>query len=133
MMYKTICTLFLTSLVFINCSNPGTELKNKISITVKVVDSETKQPRMNDSLTIRQGTWGIPVRRYIKVGKYITDSLGQVRIDLNKQERYSFEVDGPRFAFGSDEYAKGELKNGQTVIIQVVLPEKKQVPFLKNE
>lgn len=126
MMYKTICTLFLTSLVFINCSNPGTELKNKISITVKVVDSETKQPRMNDSLTIRQGTWGIPVRRYIKVGKYITDSLGQVRIDLDQKERYSLEIDGSHHAFGSDEYAKGELKNNQVVVIQVVPPEKKK-------
>lgn len=125
-MYKIISTLFLISLVFSNCSNPDGELKNKISITVKVVDSETNQPRMNDNITVRQGTWGIPVRRYVKVGKYRTDSLGQVRIDLNKQERYSFEVDGPRFAFGSDEYAKGELKNNQMVVIPVIPPEKKK-------
>ncbi|WP_262486389.1 hypothetical protein [Chryseobacterium indologenes] len=33
---------------------------------------------------------------------------------------------GANHAFGSDEYKKGELKNNQQVVIEVVPPDKKQ-------
>lgn len=117
--------VLLVSLLFllIGCSNSTKE--NEIKVTIKVIDSYTKQPRVNDTVTVRQAKWGIP-RRYVKVGEYITNSLGIVTLKINKKNRYSFETDGPNYAFGSDEYGEGKLKNNQQIVIKVVPPEKKQ-------
>jgi hypothetical protein len=122
MVYRSIPLILCVTLL--SCNN-SSDLKNQITITVKVIDSETKQPRANDTVTIRQAKWGIP-RRYVEVGQYVTDSLGRVTLRINKVNRYSFETDGPNFAFGSDEYGEGELKNNQQIVIKVVPPDKKQ-------
>ncbi|MCS3531067.1 hypothetical protein [Chryseobacterium sp. JUb7] len=112
-------------MTLVSCDN-SSDLKNQITITIKVIDSQTKQPRINDTVTIRQAKWGIP-RRYVEIGQYLTDSLGMATLKINKMNRYSFETDGPNFAFGSDEYGEGELKNNQQIIINVVDPDKKQI------
>ncbi|WPO83556.1 hypothetical protein SD427_04260 [Chryseobacterium sp. JJR-5R] len=119
---KIIIYIFFCFLL-IGCSS--SENNDQIKVTIKVIDSETRQPRVNDTVTIRQAKWGIP-RRYVEVGQYVTDSLGSVTLRINKVNRYSFETDGPNFAFGSDEYGEGELKNNQQIVIKVVPPDKKQ-------
>lgn len=119
---KIIIYIFFCFLL-IGCSS--SENNDQIKVTVKVIDSETRQPRVNDTVTIRQAKWGIP-RRYVEVGQYVTDSLGSITLRINKVNRYSFETDGPNFAFGSDEYGEGELKNNQQIVIKVVPPDKKQ-------
>ncbi|WP_223608901.1 hypothetical protein [Chryseobacterium sp. OSA05B] len=110
--------------LLIGCSNSTKE--NEIKVTIKVVDSYTQKPRVNDRVEVRMGSWGFPTRKYVEVGQYFTDSLGTVSMNLDKRERYSFMTFGPQHAFGSDEYAKGDLKDQQQVVIEVVPPEKKQ-------
>jgi len=124
MVYKSILLIFF-GITLLSCGN-GSDLKNQITITVKVIDSQTEQPRVNDTVTIRQAKWGIP-RRYVEVGQYVADSLGKVELKISKVNRYSFETDGPNFAFGSDEYGEGELENHQQVIIKVVSPDRKHL------
>ncbi|SFN48530.1 hypothetical protein SAMN05421594_2927 [Chryseobacterium oleae] len=111
-------------MLLIGCNNSTKE--NEIQVTIKVVDSYTQKPRVNDRVEVRMGAWGFPTRRYVEVGQYFTDSLGTVSMNLDKNERYSFMTFGPQHAFGSDEYKKGELKDQQQVVIKVVPPEKKQ-------
>lgn len=91
-----------------------------------MIDSYTQKPRFNDRVEVRIGKWGFPTGRYMQVGEYFTDSSGVVKLNLSKDERYSFMTFGPNHAFGSDEYKKGELKNNQQIVIKVVPPDKKQ-------
>ncbi|SHG41278.1 hypothetical protein [Chryseobacterium sp. OV279] len=122
MIVKIIMQMFFCVLLM-GCNNSTKE--NEIKVTIKVVDSYTQKPRVNDRLTLRQAKWGIP-RRYVKIGEYITNSAGVVTLKISKKNRYSFETDGLNHAFGSDEYGEGELKNNQQIVIKVVPPEKKQ-------
>jgi len=124
-MVSKLITSVIFCLLLLGCDGKNSDLKNQINISIKVIDSDTKQPRVNDTVTVRQAKWGIP-RRYVKVGEYITNSLGVVALKINKENRYSFETDGPNYAFGSDEYGEGELKNNQQIVIEVVPPDKKQ-------
>lgn len=124
-MVSKLITIVIFCLLLLGCNSKNSDLKNQITISVKVIDSYTKQPRVNDTVTIRQAKWGIP-RRYVKVGEYITNSLGIVTLKISKKNRYSFETDGPNYAFGSDEYGEGELKNNQQIIIEVISPDKKK-------
>ncbi len=122
-MSKLITFIFFC-LFLLRCNNY--DKKNEITISIKVIDSYTKQPRINDTVTVRQAKWNIPLRKYVEIGQYVTDSLGMVTLKINKENRYSFETDGPNFAFGSDEYGEGELKNNQMIVIKVIPPNKKQ-------
>ncbi|QIY92359.1 hypothetical protein [Chryseobacterium gallinarum] len=104
----------------------NTSENNQIKVSIKVVDSYTHEPRVNDRVKILIGKRGFPTRQYEQIGEYFTDSSGVVKLNLSKDERYSFMTFGPNHAFGSDEYKKGELKNNQQVVIEVVPPDKKQ-------
>jgi hypothetical protein len=123
MVAKIIIYIFFCFLL-IDCSN--SKNNNQLKVTIKVIDSYTQKPRFNDRVEVRIGKWGFPTRRYMQVGEYFTDSSGVVKLNLSKDERYSFMTFGPNHAFGSDEYKKGELKNNQQIVIKVVPPDKKQ-------
>ncbi|MES2545676.1 MAG: hypothetical protein V4589_10650 [Bacteroidota bacterium] len=110
------------------CYNKKSDLKNQITVTVKVIDKYTRQPKSKDTVEIRIGKPAFPMRKYVKVGKYITDSLGIVKVNLNYNERYSFTTVGFD-TFASIEFAEGELKDGQKVIIEVVPPEKRKIAW----
>jgi hypothetical protein len=97
-----------------------------VHVTVLIIDSYTKKPRIHDKLEVKIAKWGFPTRRYVEIGKYFTNSSGAIYLSLDKNERYSFMSFGDHNAFGSDEYAKGELKNNQKIIINVVPPDKKE-------
>ncbi|MCL1666592.1 hypothetical protein M2T82_00800 [Elizabethkingia ursingii] len=125
MKINKIIVQIIVCLSIVSCNN--FEKQEKIAVTVKVIDSYTKKPRVNDTVTVREAEWGFPVRRYIEVGRYITDTLGIVALKIDKKNRYSFETDGPNFAFGSNEFGSNELKNKQQIIIEVVPPEKKKI------
>lgn len=112
--------LFFLSIVLSSCNR----IDNQITISIKVIDFDTKSPRINDTVKIRQAKFGIPMRRYTKIGEYTTDSLGIVTVNLFKNERYSFTTYGTKYANGSTEFAEGELKDGELVIIEVISPQK---------
>ncbi|ATN06533.1 hypothetical protein CRN76_14520 [Chryseobacterium indologenes] len=119
---KMIISLFFCFLL-LGCN---TSENNQIKVSIKVVDSYTHEPRVNDRVKVLIGKWGFPTRQYEQIGEYYTDSSGVVKLNLSKDERYSFMTFGANHAFGSDEYKKGELKNNQRVVIEVVPPDKKQ-------
>ena len=121
-----LCILFIPLTIVIIC-NKKTDLENQITITLRSIDSETKQPRPKDTVEIEMGKWGIPMRRYVKVGQYITDSLGLVKINLDRSERYRFNLYGSHVSSFA-EFAEDELKNGQKITIEVVPPEKRMIP-----
>ena len=119
----------ILGLLVSNC-NKKADLENQIIITVKSIDQFTKQPRVNafDTIEIRKGEFGYLMRKYVEVGEFITDSLGEVKINLDRSERYRFTLYG-NHVFSSAEFAEDELKNGQEVIIEVVPPEKREIPW----
>lgn len=119
---KMLISLFFCFLL----SGCNTSENSQIKVSIKVVDSYTKKPRINDRVEVLIGKWGFPTRQYEQVGEYFTDSSEVVKLNLSKDERYSFMTFGANHAFGSDEYKKGELKNNQQVVIEVVPPDKKQ-------
>lgn len=121
-----IILIFIFTLILANY-NRKSDLENQITLTISSIDSETKQPRPKDTVEIRMGKWGIPMRRYVKVGQYITDSLGLVKVNLDCTERYVFNIYGLH-VYSFAEFDEDELKNGQQVIIEVVPPEKRMIP-----
>ena len=124
MVAKMLIAIFFCFLL-IGCGN--SENNNQLKVIIKVIDSDTQKPRFNDRVVIRVGRLGFPTRRYVQVGEYFTDSSGVVKLNLSKDERYTFTTFGPNHAFGSDEYRKGELKNNQQVVIEVFSPDKKLI------
>ena len=122
------CVIILEFLVS-SCSKK-VNVENHIIITVKSVDQFTKQPRVNafDTIEVRKGEFGYLMRKYVKTGELITDSLGEVKINLDRSERYRFTLYG-NHVFSSAEFAEDKLKNGQEVIIEVVPPEKREIPW----
>lgn len=114
--------LFFLSLILSSCFNKNTDMRDQINISIKVVDSYTKLPRINDTVKIRRAKWGIPMRRYVKIGQYITNSSGIVKVTLSKKERYSFSTYGSKYANGSTEYGEEELNDNDQIIIEVIPP-----------
>lgn len=125
MVIKKIGRLFFC-LILLGCEK--SDLKNNITISLKVINYETKTISKNDTVEVRSGKWGMPVKRYIKVAEYITDSSGFVKINLKKDEEYKFTVYsgyGSKFSVGSEYFPEGSLKNNQQVVIAIN-------PFEKN-
>jgi hypothetical protein len=123
----TIILIFILTLILAKHYSKS-NLENQITITIRSIDSETKQPRTKDTVEIEMGKWGIPMRRYVKVGQYITDSLGLVKINIDCTERYVFNIYGSH-VYSFVEFAEDKLKNGQQVIIEVAPPEKRMIPW----
>jgi hypothetical protein len=107
---KTITLVFFI-LTLLSCKNR----LDQITVKVKVIDEYSKQPRVKDTVQVRMGKWGIPMKRYIKVSQHITDSLGVVKINLNRNKTYRFSTN----AIGYIEFAESELKDSQQIILEV--------------
>jgi len=115
-----ISTLFLIA----GC-NEKKDSENQITITVRSVDSKTKNPRINmfDTIVIRKEGIGYLTKTYTKVGEYITDSTGSVKIKVDRNEGYIFLL-SRMGVYGSENFAeaftKEKLKDGQIVNIKAI-------------
>lgn len=129
---KVLKLFFLNFIILFSCNNQHTNTLNNITVLVKVIDSETKQPRTGDRVDVRKikkplfSMW-----QFVKIGEYITDDKGQVKIVINNKKGYRISSFGLNHAFGSVEFTEGELKNNQEIIIEVVSPDKKNIPWIK--
>jgi hypothetical protein len=102
-----------------NC-NSKSDLKDKITITINSIDKETKQRRVNmfDTVIVRRESIGYLKKTFDKVGEYVTDSTGSIKIKIDSSKVYDISVSGLN-VLGGDMYYPESLKNGQEVNIEV--------------
>ncbi len=78
---------------------------------------------MFDTIVIRKEGIGYLTKTYTKVGEYITDSTGSVKIKVNRNEGYMFLL-SRMGVYGSENFAgaftKEKLKDGQVVNIEAI-------------
>ncbi len=117
---EVVVCVSLLALLISNC-NKKSDLENQIIIKINSIDSKTKQPRVNvfDTIDVRIAEFGIPMRKYVKVAEYRTDSTGSVRAKLDRNGEYHFILGGKNI-YGAIEFSEGELKDGQEVNIEVI-------------
>lgn len=110
----------LLSLLISNC-NMKDDLKNQITVTINSVDKETKQRRVNkfDTVVLRKEGIGYLMKTFDKVGQYVTDSTGSVKIRIDSSKICDISVSGLN-VLGGDMYNPGYLKDGQEINIEVV-------------
>ncbi|WP_394675156.1 hypothetical protein [uncultured Chryseobacterium sp.] len=120
---RTKIILPLLLLLLLDC-NRKNDLNNPITITIKVIDSKTKQSRINkfDTIEVRKEGLGYLGKTFDKVGEYITDSTGIVQITIIPKEGYRFMASGQN-VYGSANFTKAFtkkiLRNNEQVIIEV--------------
>jgi PBP1b-binding outer membrane lipoprotein LpoB len=116
---KIIICVSILSLLISNC-NSKSDLKDKITITINSIDKETKQRRVNmfDTVIVRRESIGYLKKTFDKVGEYVTDSTGSIKIKIDSSKVYDISVSGLN-VLGGDMYYPESLKNGQEVNIEV--------------
>ncbi|WP_147298249.1 hypothetical protein [Flavobacterium aquicola] len=121
---KIVISISIIALLISNCGRK-TDLENQITITITSVDSKTKQRRINtfDTIEVRKEGMGYLMRTYPKVGEYITDSMGSVKIKIDSTDGYRFMLNKKGF-YGSESFAepftKEKLKDGQEINIEAI-------------
>lgn len=116
--------IFLLFLYTSNCIGKNNS-ENQITIKVNVIDSETNKPRLNlqDTIEVRKEEFSHLIRTYNKVGEYITDSLGSVKVTIDYNKGYKFILVRRGF-YGSESFAepftKDRLKDGQEINIKAI-------------
>ncbi|RMZ59392.1 hypothetical protein D1632_07045 [Chryseobacterium nematophagum] len=114
---------FVIFFIIFGCTKKN-DLENQITIKINTIDSKTKQPRINtfDTIDVRKEKRGYLTKTYAKVGEYITDSMGSVKIKIDYNEGYKFLLKKKGF-YGSESFAEPytneKLKDGQEVNIDV--------------
>jgi len=113
-----VCASFL-SLLIVNCKGKS-DLENQITITINSIDKKTKQRRINmfDTVVVRKEGIGYLKKTFDKVGEYVTDSTGSVKIKIDSSKICDISVSGLN-VLGGDMYYPGYLKDGQEVNIEV--------------
>ena len=130
---KIVVCISVIALLISNCKRK-TDSENQFTITINLVDNETKQRRINtfDTIEVRKEKigWNL-MRAYPKVGEYITDSMGSVKIKIDSTCGYRFMLNR-RGYYGSESFAepftKEKLKDGQKVNIEAISLEKREMP-----
>ena len=130
---KIVVCISVIALLISSC-NKKTDSKNQITITINSVDSENKQLRINtfDTIEVRKEKigWNL-MRAYPKIGEFITDSMGSVKIKIDSTCGYRFILSRKGY-YGSESYAepftKEKLKDGQQVNIEAISLEKREMP-----
>ncbi|MDR7209619.1 hypothetical protein [Flavobacterium piscis] len=117
---KIVICISIMFLLILSC-NKKNDLENQITIKINSIDSKTKQPRINmfDHVVVRKEGIGYLMKTFDKVGEYITDSTGSVKIKIDSTKIYDISVTGLN-VLGGDMYYPGHLKDGQEVNIEVV-------------
>ncbi|WP_290840263.1 hypothetical protein [Flavobacterium sp.] len=117
----SIIVLFLS-----NCDRkPNSE--DRITITVNSIERETEKPRKNafDTIELRIESFGFPKKEFPMIAQYITDSLGSVKIKIDRTEKYILILRAP-YIYGGEDLIGEELKDGQTVTIDAIHLDKKK-------
>ncbi|WP_395761862.1 hypothetical protein [Elizabethkingia anophelis] len=110
--------LILTNLLLLNSCN-SSDRRNRLPVTIKVVDLKTRQPRIKDTVEVRMEAWGFPMKRIPVVKRYLTDSNGIVSLRINREKYYKFFSIGSANAWGSEDFPKGGLNVNQQILIKV--------------
>jgi len=118
--YLFILTLIL-SFLFLSCKK-----ENQIIVTLKSVENKTRQPRINtfDKIEIRKAKFGF-IKGYEIVGEFKTDSLGYLKVKLEKNEEY-WAILKCKNMNGWAFFDKNWLNKSQEIIIEAKPPEKRQ-------
>lgn len=124
---RTMVFIFKIALL-ISSFTKNNNLENQITVKINSIDNETKQPRvkMFETIDVRISEFVFPMRKYVKVAEYITDSTGSVKIKIDSAEEYRFMISRPN-VYGSanfiEAFSKEKLKDGQEVNIEVIFLE----------
>ena len=108
-----------------NCKEKS-DLENQITITINSIDKETKKRRVNlfDTVVVRKEGIGLLKKTFDKVGEYVTDSTGSVKVKIDSSKIFDISISGLN-VLGSDVYYPGYLKDGQEVNVEVFSIENK--------
>ncbi|MCL1666626.1 hypothetical protein M2T82_00980 [Elizabethkingia ursingii] len=126
---KTVVYISIMFFFILSCTKK-TDLENQITITIKSINSGTKQSRINmfDTIEVRKKENGYLTKTFEKVGEYRTDSTGSIKIKIDRTKEYRFILKGIGI-YGSSNFTsaftKENLKNGEEVNIEAVSVEKK--------
>ena len=113
---KPLIIIACLCIVFFSCEKKS-ELVN---VTIKVVDSKTKKPRENDSIELRIEKFGFPVKQYPLVAIYVSDSNGEAKIKVQKDEVYHLIVSGEPMMLGFADFGNGNMGNGSFITVDMV-------------
>ena len=126
---KILACVFMLALSISNCTKK-TDLENQINVKINSIDGETKKRRVGafDTVEVRMEGIGYLMKTFSKVGEYVTDSTGSVKIKVDCTKGYRFMVSGSN-VYGSESFAKAftneKLKDCQELNIEVISLEKR--------
>jgi len=115
---KILLSASVMFVLILSCTKK-TKLENQITVNINLIDSKTKEPRINsfDTIIVRKEGFGL-IKTFDKVEECITDSAGSVKIKIDRTKEYMFLL-GRRNFFGSETFARESLNNGQELNIEV--------------
>jgi len=116
---KNAIFFFLIVILISNCKGKS-DSENQITIKINLIDSKTKQPRINafDTIEVRKEGLGYLMKTFDKINECITDTSGSLKIKIDKSEKYMFLLKRRNY-FGSETFDGELLKDGQKVNIEV--------------
>ena len=109
----------LVLILFVNCKKVS-DFENQITITINSIDKKTKQRRINmfDNVVVRKEGIGFLKKTFNKVGEYVTDAKGSVKIQIDASKICDISVSGLN-VLGGDMFYPGNLNDGQEINIEV--------------
>lgn len=109
----------ISILALILSCNKKSDLENQITITINSIDKETKKNRLNmfDTIEVRKEGIGYLMKTFNKVGEYVTDSTGSVKIKFDRSKKYQIRLYGVHI-YGSNDIVGENLKNNQELNIE---------------
>lgn len=116
---KNAIFIFFIVLLISNCKGKS-DSENQITIKINLIDSKTKQTRINtfDTIEVRKEGMGYLMKTFDKVEECITDTSGSFKIKIDKTEKYMFLLKRRNY-FGSETFVGELLKDGQEVNVEV--------------
>ena len=110
---KNAIFFFLIVILISNCKGKS-DSENQITIKINLIDSKTKQPRINafDTIEVRKEGLGYLMKTFDKINECITDTSGSLKIKIDKSEKYMFLLKRRNY-FGSETFDGELLKDGK--------------------
>jgi len=117
---KIIFVFSLLISLIISC-NIKTEFENQTVLKINLIDKKSRHLRINmfDTIVVRKQEIGYLKKTFEKVGEYITDSEGSVKIEIDTSKIYDISVSGKNI-YGGDIYYPVYLKSVKEVNIEVI-------------
>lgn len=121
---KIVLYISIVFFLILSC-NKKNSLENQITIKINSIDHESRKVRVNifDTIEVSVQENGYLMKSFNKVGEYVTDSSGSIKIKIDSTKGYKFMLHGPNVygsANFSEAFTKETLKNGQEVNIEVI-------------